>query len=948
EKLNTIADDFPEAVETPQLSKVNINAIPVVTLFLTGDRSIDELYDYADDKLADRFSTLAGVGEVRIHGGNEVQLHVILDRGKLAASNLTVGDIVSRIKLSNLKLPAGQIEEKGREVSVTYDAEFRDIQSLKELEVSGVVGKRIYLGDIADIRLVSKKIRMMGYCNSEPGVQLEVVKKADANAVRVINAVRKRYDELVVSGALPGGMKLNWFHDNGDFIHACVEDSWGSVVAGILLTALLLFLFLHNPRSTFIISITMPVSITIAIGGIYLLGYTFDLISLVALGCSTGVLVTNSVVVMENIFKKLHAGASPEEAAATGTAEVINAVSASALTNVVVFVPVALMTTVVGLLISPFAGVMVIVTLASLFVSFTLTPILASVMFRKSTETKNRVFKKIFFVWNTGYDYVERSFLKTISFIRRWPGTVVVLAVLLCALIMVLVAPLLSLDFIPVNDRGKMSVVLEFPANTSLKAACEETLKAVEKIRRLPEVDATGATVGYINAIVGQISEGVHVAEIIVHLIPKSRRKSIWKLCDEIRREFARAKDMLVTVNIPNPTGSSGQQVVAYIKGPDFSVLREAGHKGLAILRKSGIASDVDSSMRTSKPRVNLLPVRPVLRNLGISESQLGTSVVGFFDGVLAGTYKVGTRTFDIRVKTNELENIEAAGNVVAASLNGEPVNLDTLILQESDPVSLSIIRQDKERSVWLYCNPANGATIGDLVKLLNSRLAAKLPRGYNLDYHGPAAMMEEGAADFADVFLSAVVMIYLLMAAIMESWSRPFLIMFTIPLGFIGMFAAIILAKSTLSMIALLGGVMMIGIVVNNAILIMDETAVLTQGGMNTHDAMAQALKNKFRPVVMTSIASVVGVLPLVFGTGIGSELRRNCGIGVVGGVLFSSVLTLYLIPALYFKFIADSALPPESFGKRLKRFLGLAKPQIPATQINAEDAQIPSLPEQ
>ena len=263
EKINTIMDDFPDAVETPQLSKINVNAIPVVTLFLTGTRTLDEMYDYVDDRLSDQFSSIPGVGEVRIHGGNEVQLHIILNREKMAAANLTVAEVLQKVAKNNVKLPVGRVREAGREISLTYNAEFRNIEEIKALEVGNLRGRRVYLGDIADVQLVSKEIRQEGYFGDELGICLEIVKRSDANAVKVIDAVRAKFETLNRDGGLPGGMHLTWFKDTGSFIRASVADSWQSVLLGILLTAVLIFLFLHEVRPTLIISITMPVSVVI-------------------------------------------------------------------------------------------------------------------------------------------------------------------------------------------------------------------------------------------------------------------------------------------------------------------------------------------------------------------------------------------------------------------------------------------------------------------------------------------------------------------------------------------------------------------------------------------------------------------------------------------------------------------------------------------------------------
>ena len=913
EKINTIIEDFPSGVETPTLSKVNINAIPVVTMFLTGTHSIDELYDYADDTLANQFSSIPGVGEVRIHGGNEMQLHVILDREKLADSGLTIEKIISRISASNIKLPAGHIRENGREMSVTYDAEYRDIQSMKDIEISSNVGKRIYLGDIAEIKLMSKEIRQLAYLDGKPAVQLEIVKRSDANAVKVINTARKRYKEIINGGMLPGGMTLNWFKDSGEFIQSSVNDAWTSILLGIILTATLLFLFLHDIKSTFIAAISMPVSIVISFIAMKGLNYTFDMMTLVSLGCSAGVLVTNAVVVLENIFKRMHEGKNAADASIQGAQEVIIAVAASALTNVVVFVPVAMMSSVIGLLISPFAGVMVVATLASLFVSFTLTPILASSFYAKGEKKPGKIMQVIFAVWDTGYNAVEKLFIKSIELTRRSCWLVVLLCVGISVALLLLALPHVSMSFFPSFDKGELSVTLEYPANTALSVARDRTLEIIKELQAKPEVTSVGATIGYVNSVPGKVSEGVYLADISLNLLPKNKRQSLDDFALELRKEFAQKHNLLYSVNIPNPLGSAGAEINFDILGPDFAVLQQEANRAMKLLQESGIASDIDSSLRASKPRVNIRPDRTLLRNLSLSESALGTTALGFFDGVEAGSFKIGTRTYDIRVKTNEMEHFSDMENITIANINGHPVAISAFAELESSPVSISMFRQDKQRGARIYCNSANGGTMGDIINLLNAKFKDQLPQGYTLHYAGAMEMMGDATQDFVDTFIIAIVLTYLLIAALMESWVRPFLILFTIPLGFVGMFAIQWITGTSMSMVGMLGAVMMIGIVVNNAILIMDETAALSAQGLSAHDAMLQAAKAKFRPIAMTSIASVCGMLPMAFGTGLGSELRSSCGVGVVGGLIYSAVMTLYLIPALYFAFVKDKPSKAE-----------------------------------
>ncbi len=924
EKINTIMDDFPSAVKTPQLSKININAIPVVTLFLTGTRPLDEMYDYVDDKLSDQFSSIPGVGEVRIHGGNEVQLHIILNREKMSAANLTVAEVLQRVAKNNVKLPVGRVRESGREISLTYNAEFQDIEDVKSLEVGSQAGKRLYLGDIADVQLISQEIRQEGYFGDELGVCIEIIKRSDANAVKVIDGIRKKYDMLTRDGMLPGGMHLSWFKDTGSFIRASVADSWQSVLLGILLTAVLIFLFLHEVRPTLIISITMPVSVLITFAAMDLMHYTFDMMTLVAIGCSAGILVANSVVVIENIIKKQHEGLPPAEAAAKGADEVLVAVAASALTNVVVFVPVALMKSVIGLLIAPFAGVMVIATVVSLFVSFTLTPLLASILLKDTTGPRAWQ-KALFWLWDKVYDLITAAYGHTLGTIRRFSGVVIILIFVGCFLIMRVVLPNVSMSFMPDNDKGEISIELEFPANYSIDETRARTLEVLKDVQALPWVVKTGVTVGYRNVMPGQVPEGVHLAEIAIIGKQKSEREPMQELVAQIHNLLnTKYENVLYSLTLPKATGVSGVDMTAFVSGDDFDKLEEYALLGAKILRESGMAQDIDTSVRTRKPRIVLKPNRTIIKDLGVDASTLGTSLVGYYEGVESGTFKVGGRSYDIRVKTEEVPGFDQAANIVAGSINGKPIDLDVVASLEADPVSIALMREDKMRGGWIYANPAPGYTMNDVMQLLERKLAPQLDQGYELKFFGQAEMMRDGASEFVSVFAIAIIMTYLLIAALLESWTRPILIMFTVPLGFVGLFLIIFLAHSSLSMVGMLGAVMMIGIVVNNAILILDETRMLELSGVTSHEAMTQAAKNKFRPVVMTSIASVAGMLPMAFGRGLGSELRSSCGLGVVGGLVFASVLTVYLIPALFYKFVYDTALPKATVGRRLMCFFG------------------------
>lgn len=931
EALNRIREDLPDGAKEPVIRKIDTNATTVVQAFLVGDRTQDDLYDYADDVIADRIASVPGVGEVRVYGANEMQIHILLDRKKLSSMNIDVTDIVDKLKANNVRKPLGRIQYDEVEKNVTFAGDYQDLDEIRDLEIGKFQGKRVYVRDIAEIKLMSREVRSKAFVNGKPAATFNIVKKGDANAIDVIQGIRKKFNDMIKNNELPSGMELVWFKDSGEFIQSSVDDAWSSIITGILLTALLLFLFLHEPRSTFIVMVSMPISVIVTFAAMAYMNYSFNIMTLLSLGCSVGVLVTNSIVVIENIFKHLKRKEDIKTAAENGAGEVIAAVSASALTNVVVFVPVMMMTSRIGSMMVPFAGVMVAATLVSLLVSFTLTPILACVMLKNMADEKKKMslLDKLFLPWDKGYDLVCRGFQRSIRFLASNPGKVLMVLLLFSLAVWYFIVPQVGLSFLPYCDQGEIRIKFEFPTSYNLEITERLIREAADRLDKKFGKDGCGyitgmsVSVGTSNSSRGQVGTAVYLGQINIKTTGKNdRQEDIWQILAMMRSELSYVNNCLVTFSTPATFGGSGAEIRCVINGPDLEVLENAERAVMEKLPASGMVRDLDSSRRERKTNISIIPDRTILQNLNISAEELYRYLLGSLDGIEAGDFRDGSRTFDIRVKNSKEYGETQLYQTAAAVKNNTPLGTEVLakIREEARPVVIN--RYDKVRTMWLYANTAPGQALGTVSKAIERTVEEVLPPGYNVRMSGNVEMMNETSREFIRVIILASLLTYLLIAGIMESWIKPLLIMCTVPLGFLGMYFTLFCFNMPMSMMGLLGGVMMIGIVVNNAILIMDECGAQIAAGIHPHEAMIIAVQEKFRPIVMTSIAAVAGMLPMAFGTGLGSELRSSCGVGVVGGLTISALLTLYVIPGLYFLFVPAN-------GKRniLQKLAGIFK---------------------
>jgi len=901
-KISAIEGDLPDGAEKPQVQKFDVNAIPVVTLALTGEKgAIDELYDYADEKLSSHFSTVGGVASVELIGGEEREVVVTVDRAKLAAAGLTLAQVVEKVGKGNLKIPSGSLSDHSREFSVMFDAEADALEDLGKIEIgAGKGAARIYLRDVATFAFGTKRKESVAEFDGKPAVVMKVTKRGEANAAKTVRGVREVFEQM--REQLPEGMTLDWVRDDGAYINATVRGGVDSIWQGVLLTGFVLLLFLADWRTALTAFVSIPVTIVISMIAFSLFGYTANVITMNAVGISVGILVANSIVVLENVAAKVHgfkgSRAQEKEVVAKAAGEIALAVCASALTNVVVFLPIATMRTMAGQFFVPFAIVVAASTFASLFVSFTLTPMMAAKLGGRG-EGVNRILAKLFKPWNAAYAAQERFYAATLGIVLKRPKFWLAAFTVATVAAFAFVVPFVKSDFVPRFDKGELSINLEFPADTTLEKSAARAKAIAEKLVRVTDADGRPAVVhrtimaGKTQGILGKVSRGSYLAQIDFVLTPMTERSdSIDDICEKMRVLVREEPDVIASVLVPVIIGGASQAIQVKLLGDDLAKLDEAGLDVAKCLKASGKATDVADNVRPGSPELRIHPNRAVLNDLGMTPYLLGLDLRASLAGLTPATFTAGERSYDIRVKYDERDGADQIEALNFPGPDGRPFTLGAVAEIERTMQPVQILRSEKQRSTIVYANNAPGIGMGETIDVALGRAKEKLPPGYTATLGGQSEYMEEAFEEFGLVTFVAIALTYLLLAAMLESWTIPFIILFTIPFSYLGIFSAVALAHRTMSIFGMLAGIMLVGVVVNAAILIIDEWR-------RTGDVYAAA-RAKFRPVLMSCAAALFGMLPMALGGGLGCELRQSMGIGSVGGLLVSSLFTLYYIPVL------------------------------------------------
>ncbi|HPQ77501.1 MAG TPA: efflux RND transporter permease subunit [Synergistales bacterium] len=892
-RVKAITSDLPDDADEPVVDKIDINAQPFMMLVAKTGLPSYQARDIVEDQVAKRLTQIIGMASVDISGGRVREIHLDADPSSLMAHNLSLRRLASLVKASNFSSPSGNITLGGRETSVRIVGEPSQSSQFGDIGIPMGEGRVVRLGNVVNVVDGLADERNRARFDGKDSILLELIARPNANIVRVSKAVRTELERIAPS--LGNSVELEVVYDSSEFVEKAVKNVIRDMLIGTLLTAFFIYLFLRQFGSTLAVAIAMPTSIIATFIPMFFFQYTLNVMSTLGLAISVGVLVNNAILVLENIYRYRELGMDPITAAEEGTREISLAVLSTTATNLGVFIPIAFMGGIVGQFFNQFALTVVFSTLFSLWGAFTVTP-MAAARLGGSIHVSSFA-KKATAWWHWLYREVEVFHHIYVEKAVRHPWLTIGFFGLLFVGSLLLV-PRVGFEFFPKVDEGVIRVNLELSSTASLEATDEQIRKVEAFLREQPYVKSISTTVG------GRRLSGVNSGTIRVYLVDESERKSAFALASDLRRRFAGLPDTNVTINVASGQGGGGMSrpVQITISGPDLDVLDGISKELIEKIRDIPGLADLDTDWKVGRFDLKLTPDNYKLTSMGVTLADVSEELRGYLSGINAGVYREQGNEYDILVKLADrwVDSPTSVPELPMWTPSGfVPVNELAAVTYEPSPTA--IYRVDRQRKVSVQADVA-GRTVGDVFRDITPRMdEIQLPAGYRFMIEGEMQNIQENFQRMLVAFSMAIVLTFLMIAGILESYLFSLVIMLTIPLSVIGVIPTLLLTGTTLSIYGLLGLVMIVGLVVNNAIVVVDYAEVVRKKGHEAAEAVVEACRVRFRPIIMADVTTLVAMLPLALGLGEGGQYRAPLAIVLIGGLLAGGTMAIFLIPPVY-----------------------------------------------
>ena len=895
---------LPDGVGNPIIFKFSSDMIPVLMLGVTAEESMSGLYKILDDQVATPLARVDGVGTISVVGIPEREIQVYCDPNKLEAYGLGIETISQVITMANRNMPAGNFDVGNNTYNLRVDHEFTDPQQLLSLVVGYRNNSPIYLRDVARISDTVQERIQESYINGQHGGMIIVQKKSGANSVEIARGVKEHLEKI--KPTLPSDVNISVVGDTSDNIISTINSLRDTIITTFLLVMLVVFLFLGRWRATIVVVLTIPISLLSAIIYILATGETLNIITMSSLSIAIGMVVDNAIVVLENITTHIDRGAMPKQAAIFATKEVGISVMGGTLTTIAVFLPLTMVQGMAGVLFNSMGWMVTIVLTVSTTAAITFTPVLCSMMMKKNPKK----------AWFQGkIDAVMERFNNFYGGILQWCVThrksVITVSVALFVAVMALLAPNLKSEFFPVQDNATMSATIELPQGTNQDITRELALELEKRFREtFPEINTLSVREGQAdtdNLFASMSDNGTHLITMNMRLCKKTERTTTLSQIGDGMRKILDEYPIIRTymVNESGQRGGMGQQTVDIeLYGYDFDTSDRLAKEIAEMMRNMEGCTEVNISRDEYVPEYQVDFDIEKLARAGIDVTTASTYLRNRINGSVTSYYREDGDEYDIRVRYDKpfRESLQDIENITIYNSMGQGIkvrDLGTVVEAYAPP---TIERKDRERMVTITGIVGNGYAMSDLVDQAKANMAQiDLPLGYQWELGGTYEDQQETFGDLAMLMVLMVILVYVIMASQFESLGDPFVIMFSLPFAVVGVVIGLAITGTPLNVMSLLGILMLIGIVVNNGIVLVDYTILCRERGMSIVDACVTAGRSRLRPILMTTMTTVLGMIPMAVGNGVGAEMWNSLGMSVAWGLSFSTLITLILIPTLY-----------------------------------------------
>ena len=904
---------LPDGANDPQIMKINSSMLPIIIYGVSSKESYSGISKIIEDKITNPMKKLPGVGTVLVIGNPTREIRVSVDPEMLKAYHISLSQLSQYLQINNVTVPGGSIKVGTNEFSVRIPGEFTSVDAISNMAITSFNGKVIRLGDIARVQDSFKDKDEIIRVEDKPSVGLLVQKQSGANALEVAQELKKSVKEIQKN--LPPDVTITEMLDSSVLVKGSINNLTETILYAAAFVILIIFLFLRNYRSSLIVILTIPFSLIVAFIFMYFANYTVNIFSLMSLAVAIGVVVDNAIVVLDNITRHIDKGVPPKQAAIFATGEMGLAITASTLTIIAVFLPMIFMGGLVGIIFKQLAILTSVTILASLLVSLLLTPMMSSRLLISKQEQLKKKKGRFYTASENVFIAIENAYKKGLqwSVVHRW---VIIAASLALLVITLFLARNLGTDYIPEFDSGDVSIVFQTEVGSTAQAT-ERVGQKVEAIieKEVPEMKThfmiVGQTEDGLLSAIG-FKEGKNIGTIMLKVSdPKERKRTTQQIAASLREKIATIPEIEKfhvsgTSILSSALLGNVKPIQINIMGNDLNGLNAAADSIKAMLDKNPDITNVETTVDNGKMEVVIDVDQQKAADLGLNMAMVGLQVRQAIFGVESGKYKQEGDEYKIRVQydSTDRNNIERLNSLVLTTLKGQqiPISSVATIYQGRGP--LEIDRESQQRIVYVTADLKN-VSLGTATKDVKSMLASMpVTRNVDVSLSGQVTEQKESFERLALMFIVGILLVYMIMASQFESLKEPFIIMFTIPLSVIGVLLAFLISGLTLSVVTFVGLIMLIGIDLNNGIILVDYTNLLRKRGMHLLEAAAEAGRLRLRPVLMTSLTAILGFIPLATSSGMGSEIWSPFGITCIGGLLVSKFFTMFLIPVLYVSF--------------------------------------------